>query len=1317
MFETTIPPLPHIDSDPLTGNDSNQTLTQPTWQQIPNTKELETSDSSAPLPATSESFLKLCGIPQKGKGSEANQELKLAPHALTVCHNLKQFGHSFSIQYRIVCSDVPSPVLPERFSITSPNILLVPSSEWNQQTKEEVLSAWRSLDVTSSLFENDPSLEARNRFAEAIFDASRVPSLPEEGKVPISPYLIREGIPKLLPENVTDDQYVGLVSFFVELAEMNPHSAEYVAGYISSRLETIFGDKVVYYSDALRTLTKATGERSFSLFDRGLRDIFESLGEEEFFSSWGDIISFIENQGPKAPLLLTALSECQQELSGDTPEKLALFERIGRKLSLGEISSIGGSIYEVSKSLGEVFTVSEEAIEGLILSNPERANEILRDGIRELAPYITSREELLCFIGDIDHVLKNNPQCEMEALVKGAAIFLDKNLSLSFEEIWSVIVKFAADPATGDSLKYGMEGIPKISPYVTSVAELLRFGRDLIAVTEACKEDGHFFTYRLEKIQSVFGEKFLDRWDTIVQMVSTAGRHGSEMGDFLASPLEEIRHLLLEERYWGAFHECATIGGIWSGFYLNQTLSTFYQHGMIQEPGDVLRLGRELFELTAQVNDKSFLYHRVSSIAKSLGQEFRKEWPEYLQLLALAPQDNRGIDGAYCTLVDAYGTDSLKRLKAPMQEIVSRAPESASTILSVHFRRFLDAAPDLSVTEVANNLAMIAERSPREIWHAGGVSELIDAAGPHLKDLHEAIVEYSLELGRYVGISKVFSREHVLRFLNTSDKPMPDQVAAAAENLRTLAYCAKPITHYLHESGVAVAMLEHLFTLKTDPYRLRALFEVYFQPDEESKCENPKQGIEEVHRSYIDRLSLERAKVSQYAFFDKIPPSLLAIHQKSERKLPLQFLPVFLAYFVEEDTTIRANHLAPIRGSNGAQQEVTLPTAELFYKLFACGNRLREWQLLVERNQEEGERLLALKGDSERKRELLTQAFRVIDGQYGLSALSTKKLSKEKLHRGVAVGPAYDIARDVERWFETVREIVTVENSERVVELLKPNINAIEVGMKLHIEATNSEERQKAFNVLTTEVNLFKLRFRDVKFELVWKEFESFASADPTIREEQRSNFRDFLKSSKRDVFERSLLDRVEEFLNTNHTHDEVKRNLFEDLEALVEGRFQDRRYSAWNYQWLWKQHGEFLRNQGQDETSVIDRVRTIQRAWEENKYYKVYCPAAKKYLYLGFTDNFQVGINIGNNPSFGSCQATYKPSYNQGLSGTLSSGWNKFLVAFDGKGNFLGRHILRIRGEQEPSLIRERLYGDLTVEVAPEVSLHLGTLTELVSS
>lgn len=455
-----------------------------------------------------------------------------------------------------------------------------------------------------------------------------------------------------------------------------------------------------------------------------------------------------------------------------------------------------------------------------------------------------------------------------------------------------------------------------------------------------------------------------------------------------------------------------------------------------------------------------------------------------------------------------------------------------------------------------------------------------------------------------------------------------------------------------------------------------AIFDIYFN------------SADTASNKAIDQFALKFEKKNPGAFYLDMDENLRKIHRQQGRKLDFNLFVPFMLNFVDETTTTLSLE------------------AELFFKLFTA-KKLHSFREI-----KKGFRLkidLLDANYSQETHDLVRQALRILDKQWGLMSITSKNMDERTAD---ANGPgeyiSFTMARQLIDLIDIFIDLETVGHRPKKDPMLKdyalewkPRILRL---MNELLEA-QPEEVNHVWKELQDAIAQFKYFYKSEKLNIL---YDLFAGHIKETEAEKVSNKRALVAYSSHLPLNqdgKTLFDSLVEFIQANRDRPEVVKTIHQALIKEAKGEFKSWRYESRDYQrmfevWL-KQQGDSKSQEdkplSEEEKGIFNsRIAQIKSEWEQNRYFVVKGENGENY-YLGFTDNFSTLVNLGNPADFGSCQACYKPSYNRGLGGYVANGWNKALVIFDEKGKFVARRIVRLRLTEEGEfiLLREHTYGN----------------------
>lgn len=445
--------------------------------------------------------------------------------------------------------------------------------------------------------------------------------------------------------------------------------------------------------------------------------------------------------------------------------------------------------------------------------------------------------------------------------------------------------------------------------------------------------------------------------------------------------------------------------------------------------------------------------------------------------------------------------------------------------------------------------------------------------------------------------------------------------------------------------------------------RLRAIFDIYFNSDDRET------------NKHIDKYEKKFEKKNPGVFYESMPESFRLIHRQQDRKLDYNLFVTFMKNLVDPATTTLA------------------PEAEIFFKLLTSKklHRFRSLKAGI-RNRSD---LLGSKGTAE-SIERFREALRLIDREYDVRGTALKLLDeKVKLPSGAMDYQSFVIARSLIDLIDLAGDLILAGLVEK--DPLAKNF-ALEWKPRLmqamqKVFDSDALQLPIAISKLNFAIQNFKMFFKSQKLKILYALFQKHVIESEAQRSDHLRLLVRYSSHLPINQDEKSVIDSVVELLQTNPDRPEVTRVMHEALMNEARGTFKAWRYQSPDYLKMLARWLEMHKSEPAEE--VQERLARIRSHWEKNQYFTAQDTSGGSYV-VGFTDNFSTLLNLGNPSYFGSCQATYKPAYNRGLPGYVANGWNKAIVIFDQKHNFVERRIVRLRvtSNGELILMREHTYG-----------------------
>ena len=460
-------------------------------------------------------------------------------------------------------------------------------------------------------------------------------------------------------------------------------------------------------------------------------------------------------------------------------------------------------------------------------------------------------------------------------------------------------------------------------------------------------------------------------------------------------------------------------------------------------------------------------------------------------------------------------------------------------------------------------------------------------------------------------------------------------------------------------------ILTFLFENIYHPQKLKAIFDFYFNSDER-----------DIGRQ-IDQYEMRFERRNTAAFYENMDEEYRRVHRQQERKLDYNFFVLFMSNFVDKETTL------------------VRPEAEIFFKLYTS-TQLHRWRALKMATQRKADSLAA--GFSDETLDLLPQGLQILEKKWSIKTMGSKNMNKKIQHGDERVYQSFVIAEEMNRWLDLFEGMSSVPAAKREVTVRDLALEwKVKILGLMHDYLEAEEENLTGIEEqINNAMRQFGYHFASRKPELICDIFDQYIPAEKKSREQDRRLLVHYASQLPVNQDGKTVFDSYFELLKFNRQYPEVITSLYHALINEAKGEFKRWRYQSPDYLKMFEAWARKQRDLGTSEAEIKERREEIKSGWERNRYFVVKGEDGKIY-HIGFTDNFPTLVNIGNPKHFRSCQATYKPAYNRGVSGTVSNGWNKAVVVFDNEGNFLSRRLVRLRldTDGEVKLMREGTYGD----------------------
>jgi ubiquinone/menaquinone biosynthesis C-methylase UbiE len=461
---------------------------------------------------------------------------------------------------------------------------------------------------------------------------------------------------------------------------------------------------------------------------------------------------------------------------------------------------------------------------------------------------------------------------------------------------------------------------------------------------------------------------------------------------------------------------------------------------------------------------------------------------------------------------------------------------------------------------------------------------------------------------------------------------------------------------------------QFLFSGVFNPYRLRGIFDIYFN------------SFDKDQHKHIDSYDLKFKSRNPSAFYSKLDEAFKQVHRQQTRRLDFHFFIPFMTHLVDSETKITRE-------------------ADIFFKLFTSKKLHQRRTLKVEARMKLS--LLGSKPNTEATK-LLRQILSVLDRYWRLTEMGSKKLNQRV--SGESDEEQYQsflFVRELFDWIDLALDFMIVSSLDKDplqkdhgVEW-KPRVLRSMERVKLAARGEVNDE----YGILVRAKQQFRHFFNkqeegmDINFNFLMQDVPGTAEEKKTYL----GVLRHYVRRVPINQAGKTVFDSVKQFIQANRGKESASLPMKQALLQEALGTFRKWRYGSNDYQTTLKKWEQIRLNTSEvKEDEVAAQAKRIKKNWEANQYYLTRMNG-KGSFFLGFTDNFSTLVNIGNPSSFYSCQACNRSTFNAGLAGTVSNGWNKALVAFDQDGNFKARRIVRLRLKEDGEivLLREKTYGD----------------------
>ena len=363
--------------------------------------------------------------------------------------------------------------------------------------------------------------------------------------------------------------------------------------------------------------------------------------------------------------------------------------------------------------------------------------------------------------------------------------------------------------------------------------------------------------------------------------------------------------------------------------------------------------------------------------------------------------------------------------------------------------------------------------------------------------------------------------------------------------------------------------------------------------------------------------------------------------------------------------------------------KIDVQNADLLFKLFTAKSSMHRSRTMKNKFI----RAAASSYSNHILEEDFTNIATVLSKETNLANIGLKQLDK-KNEKGVPL--SFDIADRLVYYVDSFRELSLLNNN--VDKSIQDKIDTVFAGLRKDAPEINDK--------LIGEIKVETVKMR---IQLLYKLFG--------VKEDEltaRRNINTIAKYSlglPKDENGYDVIDITNQYVQGKSHDSEIKNVIHDALVAEAEGRFNDYKYGSNDYTQLideyikaeLTQEGvsledlmkesklplyEQLRTEAENTKSadleaIVKGVEGIEK-WKDNKAFTF--KSGESTFTVEFTDDYATLINVGNPTHFGSCQATCKPAYNNGLSGYVANGATKALVVRDADGRLISRQMAKLR-------------------------------------
>ncbi|MCG3206194.1 MAG: hypothetical protein KCHDKBKB_02925 [Elusimicrobia bacterium] len=1103
-------------------------------------------------------------------------------------------------------------------------------------------------------------------------------------------------------KTVADIRRIGLGLILIADRHETEGFKDAVFSYMAFRFDEFFGERLMDHWDEIMELSELYGPETHTLFQDGLNFPYREIGQNRFYDRWPLYRKIaLQAKGQALGLLQQTIPKLETKNPAILDKIVDDLIRIANGMPAGETYVLRWGI----PAALDVFNYDPNywpAILGPALRGNERSYELLDKGYVALKPLLATPDLAEKYGTDLVGAFLSNPELqssERSHFCEKVLPSLIDNWGEDFPMYWPSIIKVLGDAKNSHGIVEALSVIHEMKTVIHNRSDFEKYARDLARLSNASGRHFHGLPAELKSFKRAMPNEWQTRWDDVVAM---AVRSEGNIHEFFMAGISNAQKALgdrwSDEEYWQTLKRVSESAGEWGAHILSYGIPFLIQHNLVSSPTDLERYAIDMAKMAGAMegNGSQLFYTVLNAMADLSAGNLVTHWPDYMKIcLANGDKAHELIRDGFQTVKNNIADDLFDQFWTPLVKFSLEAPKAAQLTMRISFRLLLTKSTTKEeFSSYVDDFIALGKSVNKAFFYSGGLPDWQHSAGRHLHELWPGIRDLSLACGSLAHEVLNNKNKFLSNIRNGRETPgiasETDRVRLASDYLTSLAHIVRSIRKSDLAEFEQTTVINYLLKSKRNPYRLRAIYDIYFNPNETMKIQDPTSPVEACHRMYIDRLNLKHKKKQPYAFYDAMPDEFLRAHQQHPRRLPITLLPAFIDLFLKEDMTLLADY--------DFEDNKKVPTAELFFKLLTSANRLQGWEGLKLRVRQKMDLLQVFK-DKEAVGKYVRLGLIFLEKKYGLATLKGKDLSKETLINNIPDGPAYEITRFLIDWLELSFELLEIERAAE--EIGNQNIPVYELRTRVltrvdQFIAATSEQREKSFAAYQSEVKKFRKAFRVLKLNLLAGFLKNHARESHQDFEVGVRHLRLYEEISGRNQDGKTEFDNLYELAVSNKNDPDAIDSLYRVAVAQAKGQYQAYRYESADYLDALNRWEKARLEKGQKPEEVkLERQRS-QKAWEENQYYSATDPNTGKEVSMAFTDDFTTTLNMGNPVNFGSCQATYKPTYNRGLTGTLSNGGNKLEVLFS-EGKFIGRRIVRLKATDEGELIvfREPLYFD----------------------